>query len=245
MRDPIDAAEQNYFAAWRLMTGRMEGGVVHETEDVLYTSIPHPVAFFNSAFVKPPADPLACVNEVRAYFAASGNPFTLRFRDAPGLDAAGEAAGLATTALNPVMNVAVDDVTPPATAVERADATSWADYVSVLCRGFDMPVDFGMLIFGQPILDSDDFVAFTARVDGEVAATAALVVSDGVAGVYNVATPEQWRRRGLGEAATRAAVAEGKARGCSIATLQSSDMGYPIYERMGFRTVVHWRSMEG
>lgn len=241
----IDAAEQNYFAAWRLMTSHMNDGVVHETDAILYTAIPHPVAFFNSAFVKPPADPLACIDEVRAFFAASGNPFTLRFRDAPGLDAACAAAGLAPAAVNPVMNVDVESVAPPAIAVERADATNWADHVSALCRGFDMPLDFGSVLFDPTLIDTDDFVAFNACVDREVAATAALIVSDGVAGVYNVATPEPWRRRGLGEAATRAAVAEGRERGCSIATLQSSDMGYPIYERMGFRTIVNWRSVTG
>jgi ribosomal protein S18 acetylase RimI-like enzyme len=68
-------------------------------------------------------------------------------------------------------------------------------------------------------------------------------VSDTVAGVYNVATPEAFRRRGLGEATTRAAVAEGRNRGCVISTVQASDLGYRIYERMGFRTAVAWQSL--
>ena len=82
-----------------------------------------------------------------------------------------------------------------------------------------------------------------AYVDGEVASTAALIVSGDVAGIYNVATPERFRRRGLGEATTRAAASEGERRGCRIATLQASAIGYPIYERKGFRTAVRWRSL--
>jgi predicted acetyltransferase len=64
-----------------------------------------------------------------------------------------------------------------------------------------------------------------------------------VAGIYNVATPAAFRNRGLGEATTRAAVAEGQRRGCVMSTLQASEMGYPIYERMGFRTATTWTSL--
>ena len=33
---------------------------------------------------------------------------------------------------------------------------------------------------------------------------------------------------------------DGVADGCSVAILQASDMGRPVYERMGFRTVVEY-----
>jgi hypothetical protein len=32
----------------------------------------------------------------------------------------------------------------------------------------------------------------------------------------------------------------GAMEGCDVAVLQASDMGYPIYERLGFRTVVEY-----
>lgn len=35
-------------------------------------------------------------------------------------------------------------------------------------------------------------------------------------------------------------VDDAAASGCDVAILQSSDMGYPIYERLGFRTVVEY-----
>ena len=39
---------------------------------------------------------------------------------------------------------------------------------------------------------------------------------------------------------TRRVVADGVAAGCDVAVLQSSDMGFSIYERLGFRTVVEY-----
>jgi len=59
-------------------------------------------------------------------------------------------------------------------------------------------------------------------------------VSDGFVGVYAVATTPSARGRGYGEALTWAAVAS---EPNLPATLQASEMGRPIYERMGFRTM--------
>ena len=35
-------------------------------------------------------------------------------------------------------------------------------------------------------------------------------------------------------------VEDGAAEGCDVAILQATDMGRPIYERLGFRTVVQY-----
>ena len=61
-------------------------------------------------------------------------------------------------------------------------------------------------------------------------------------GVYSIATVGAARRRGYGAAMTARIVADGVAAGCDVAILQASEMGRPIYERLGFRTVVHYRS---
>ncbi len=48
------------------------------------------------------------------------------------------------------------------------------------------------------------------------------------------------RRRGVGTAATWAAVVAGRAWGRDTIVLQSSEIGFSLYRAMGFRTVVNW-----
>ena len=56
-----------------------------------------------------------------------------------------------------------------------------------------------------------------------------------VLGVFNVATVPGARGRGVGRAVTLAALRDGAAAGCRMAVLQASEMGHPVYERLGFR----------
>jgi len=83
---------------------------------------------------------------------------------------------------------------------------------------------------------------WVASLDGEAVAAAALFVGAGVAGIYNVCTVPEARGRGIGRAVTAAALDEGAARGCRLAVLGSSEMGYPVYRRLGFREVSRLRS---
>jgi len=59
-------------------------------------------------------------------------------------------------------------------------------------------------------------------------------------GVYSIATIESGRQRGFGAAMTAHVVTDGLLAGCDSAALQASEMGRPIYERLGFRTVVRY-----
>jgi len=81
-----------------------------------------------------------------------------------------------------------------------------------------------------------------ALLDGVPVAAAALFVGAGVAGIYNVATVPEARGRGIGRAVTTAALVEAVARGQHTAVLGSSEMGYPVYRRLGFREVSRLRS---
>ena len=80
-------------------------------------------------------------------------------------------------------------------------------------------------------------LSFVGYLEGEPVATSSLITAAGAAGVYNVATVEHARGRGIGAAMTLFAVAEGARRGCEVASLQASTMGRPIYERLGFAHV--------
>ena len=70
--------------------------------------------------------------------------------------------------------------------------------------------------------------------DGRPVSTSRLSLAGGAAGIYAVATLREARGRGLGAALTYACLATGRDLGYRIATLQSSDMGLRIYQRLGF-----------
>ena len=70
--------------------------------------------------------------------------------------------------------------------------------------------------------------------DGRPVSTSRLSVAGGAAGIYSVATLAEARGKGIGAAITWDCLATGRDLGYRIATLQSSDMGLRIYQRLGF-----------
>ena len=83
---------------------------------------------------------------------------------------------------------------------------------------------------------------FVGYVDGVPAATARLGVYGTVGDINGVVTVPRFRRRGFGTALTWAAIAEGALRGCTAMTLTATEMGYPVYLRMGFQPVCTYRT---
>jgi len=80
--------------------------------------------------------------------------------------------------------------------------------------------------------------AVVAYLDGEPVAASSAIRLGSTLGIYAVGTREHARRRGIGRAATWAAIDVGRHDWDSeIAILQSSEMGVPVYRSMGFEQV--------
>ncbi len=86
-----------------------------------------------------------------------------------------------------------------------------------------------------------DTVVVLGYVEERPAAAAVAILSDGIAGLYWVATLPEARGRGLGEACTRLAGNRAFELGARCVVLQASKMGEPIYRRMGYREVTRYR----
>ena len=77
------------------------------------------------------------------------------------------------------------------------------------------------------------FVGFAGEVP---AASGELFLSEkgNTAGLHMISTREAFRRRGFGGAMTAALLRAAQAAGASLAVLQASDEGEPVYRRQGF-----------
>jgi GNAT superfamily N-acetyltransferase len=108
--------------------------------------------------------------------------------------------------------------------------------------------DVFMVGFGLPEAWRADFYTLTADLGLDLpirnylgylgdrpVATAVLFLAAGVAGVYSVSTVPEARRKGIGAAMTLAALRDAREMGYRIGILQSSLLGFHVYERLGFR----------
>lgn len=238
----------NYLVSQTWLFGASETGEVIDRRDALVVSCGLPVAEHNWSF---PKTPLRDVDEIVAfaegYFAARKLPHHFLVRDhlEPELAAPLAAAGYRGGEDFPAMVLAPIPEIPAAPARLAIEPVATPEalvaFRETAFEGFGLPVPAAKLFLTEPMLALPTVRFFLGRVDGEPAATSALVATGEVAGIYWVATREGFRGRGLGAALTWAAVRAGRELGCAMASLQASALGRPVYERMGFAHAGRYR----
>lgn len=121
------------------------------------------------------------------------------------------------------------------------DVQSLREWVATAERGYEMTRGFMKLLSSKRALEIPGFTFLMGYDAGKPVAVSASFVSDGVAGVYAVGTVPEGRGRGYGEAMSAAAAQLGFDLGCEISSLQASQMGFPVYHRMGYRHVFDYQ----
>jgi ribosomal protein S18 acetylase RimI-like enzyme len=110
--------------------------------------------------------------------------------------------------------------------------------------------------FGLPDFVLDAFIAaqtavgfakdcairnFIGEENGTPVATGTVFYGAGLAGIYTIGTLPEARGKGYGGAMTEACMAHAAGKGVETAFLQSSKMGYSVYQRLGFQEVCRFK----
>ncbi len=240
--DPTPAdLDHNYTEANRILVAYTKHGEYRERRGVTIVSSGLPVEALNWGLLRPPFDDVVeTAAAVRACFAPK-LPHRLVFRAEylPALRVL-EAAGWRHRAEpTPAMTLATPTSIPsPPCGLsirEVRTLTELVAYREAAFLGFGYPVAAAGLFLHELLLALSHVRLFAGIVGNAVVATSMLVVTGRIAGVYWVATREDQRRRGYGEALTWAAVfAATREFGCRTACLHASKAGFPVYARMGF-----------
>ena len=108
----------------------------------------------------------------------------------------------------------------------------------VLAAGFgegELEANWVCQTFARIGLGDPAWRHYLGTLDGSPVSTVSLFFSSGAAGIYFICTAPDERRRGIGAATTRAAMAAAQEHGYERAVLTSSAMGFGVYQRLGFR----------
>jgi ribosomal protein S18 acetylase RimI-like enzyme len=239
-------ADANYAYSRVVLAENIEGGEASESEGLVFTVTGLPSPAFNVAFVlQPLVDPARQVRDAISRFDAHQVPFQVSIRDR--LDPLAERAcvELGLVALDELLpGMALADLaatdgrrTPEWLRIAPVDESNVDQYVAVAARAFEAPRELISRLATPRLLAVRNVESYLGYLDDVPVASAVLVMAEGVAGIFNVATEEPYRRRGIGEAMTWHAISRGRQSGCRIAALQASRSGRSVYERMGFRVV--------
>ena len=167
------------------------------------------------------------------------------FMPARGFRASARAARrLGLTEVEPSEMMLLDSVRGPTAApddlpgftIEPARSGPELDQaLTVAARGFGVSESALAALYAPLPCAGGELTTYVGRLSGVAVCTGAGLFTDDVIGVYNVATPVEYRRRGYAAAIVRRIVSDGFAAGVRAAYLNASEDGRGVYRRVGFR----------
>jgi GNAT superfamily N-acetyltransferase len=241
---------ENMVTAFGAILSGVPGSLVRDEGGVAIVASGLPVSWFNQLLVGAPDASDEALTAAVAVMRERGASWLVHLREgidarleavlaALGLVAGDDDATMPGMALHPIPTDA-----PAATHDIRRirDAAGLADHVAVAAAGFGMPAELAAQFMTPGLATTDGVSLYVGYLEGRPITAGAGVRTGRTIGVYNIATMPDARRRGYGAEITARVAADGLAAGCDTAILQASAMGQPIYERMGYRTVVRYRA---
>lgn len=129
---------------------------------------------------------------------------------------------------------------PAGLAIERVDdPRALRRWVQTYVAGFAMPAPWlqDLLAWEADPGDAERGrrLQYIGLLRGRPVATAQLLLGGGVAGLYGLSTVPRARGQGIGGAMTLFALCQALGMGYHVGVLYASEVGRPLYERLGFR----------
>lgn len=156
-----------------------------------------------------------------------------------------EARGLRAISTPPGMYAS--RLLPPAHRLPEIECCSAGDdrtsdaFAHITAANFDIPEAIAQAVYRPERAWAGAYRGFVGFVKGRPVSIVAVVAAADVLGVYSLSTLPEFRRRGYGEALLREALTRERARtGLEHIVLQSTDAGYSLYRRLGFRDVTRF-----
>lgn len=242
---------ENMIEALALAGANVEGALIRRADGVVLIATGLPLRLFNQVIVeRDDASPEAIAVAV-AITRARGDRFVVNLRvgaddrliplmDDLGLVRLSVNPWMPGMALHPVPAGAVAAPGPGQEIRQVTDDSGIEDHIRTAAAGFGLSESILRGIMTPAMAGRSGVAIYVGYADDEAVTTGLGVRTGRTIGVYNIATVPAARKRGFGAAMSTRIAVDGAAAGCDVAVLQASDMGYPIYERLGYRTVVEY-----
>jgi hypothetical protein len=219
------------------------GGRVEHGGELALTDSASPSVFGNVAYVHGlVADPAALADRLHAFYGGRPGGPALLFSVLPTPDLT--PYGLQRVGHPPLMLLEPGRPRPgdPSgfTVAEVTSAEELALFERTLVEAYPVPECEGLpagSLLGPPAAASERWTFLIGYLDGEPVATAAAFVGSSLTTVEFVSSRPEVRGRGVGAAITAAA---GSIASDRPTALISSDLGRPVYERLGYRTIMRF-----
>jgi len=117
------------------------------------------------------------------------------------------------------------------------DEESLRIWAKVFVNGYGLPPNWESLTFDSWMQLGLDLPLrnYLGYLNGKPVSTSTIFYGGGVAGIYCVATLPEARGKGIGAALTLKPLLDAREMGYRIGVLQSSEMGFNVYKKLGFR----------
>ena len=248
----IEESNRQLREAWQLYARVSPGGEAFDRNGLGFANANQPWFFMNLASLeRPVADEsdLKCrAKEAVEYFETRGNPWVLTgSADWFGADAEAVLSGVGLAHKLDLIGMMSERLHAPAHSrpdvrLRRVDneETRWA-LANLNADSYEVPQEWGRRAIGSAALWKAGLFGTVAYIGDEPASGAFVLPIDNALYVGWVATAKIHRRQGLAELVIRSSLEDArKSTGLERTVLHATSDGFPVYLRMGYRSVARF-----